>query len=65
VSEDTRQHRHDRGRPVSVLREVARTRVLELPVPRRLLGDRGPRVVGVMSDVPPELLERWLEAADA
>jgi hypothetical protein len=34
--------------------------VIELERPRRLFGDRGPLVIGLMSDAPAELRAEWL-----
>jgi len=39
---------------------MSRVYVIDLPHPRRLLGARGPLVVGLMSDAPSELRAVWL-----
>jgi hypothetical protein len=54
VQEDEERWRARRARPTAA--PVRQATVIELPTPRRL-GERGPRVIGVMSDAPRELLE--------
>jgi len=47
-----RRRRHNRPR----------AHVIYLPTPLRLLGDRGPLVVGVMSDAKPHVQREWCVA---
>jgi hypothetical protein len=42
-------------------REARRPPVTWLPEPCWLLGSNGPRICGVMSDSPDELLAEWLD----
>jgi hypothetical protein len=56
-----------RERPTSrrdlvVNKPEPRPNVIPLPKPRRLGPDHGPRIVGVMSDSPVNVINAWLDS---
>ncbi len=61
LERDMRRSRGESVGKTTRLEGARAARVLLLPDgPRYLVGDRGPRIVGIMSDAPPEVREQWL-----
>jgi len=56
-----RRSRGEKARASTREERAGGARVIPLPDgPHHLVGERGPLVVGVMSDARPEVRERWL-----